>query len=366
MAGKIKKYFASGNTARGFYSLYESNLQGLDRLFILKGGPGTGKSSLIQKVGDDWNKNGYDVEFIHSSSNHESLDGVLIPALKVGIVDGTAPQIIEPKAPGAVEEYINLGTAWDARTLKNQKGSILRLTGQISEWYRQADVKFKEALSLHDEWEKLYLNKMDTNRAERLTTKLVDMFFGKMRVNKLSDARHRFFGAATPHGSVDFVPNLTAEIPKRYFMKGRPELGKSAMLEKMAEAAIARGFDVEIYHCGFDPQNLDMLIFRELGICVFDSMAPHEYFPKRDGDEIIDMYELLIVPGTDEMYAEQIRNNFSAFHIKMAEATSHLVKVKQLNDELKSIYTAAMDFSIVDQIRERISAEIKELAESHL
>ena len=66
MAGKTKHYFAGGHTARGFYPLYESNLQGLDRIFILKGGPGTGKSTLIRTTGNNGKRkvtssNGYTV-----------------------------------------------------------------------------------------------------------------------------------------------------------------------------------------------------------------------------------------------------------------------------------------------------------------
>ncbi|WP_430871687.1 hypothetical protein, partial [Escherichia coli] len=112
MSGKILNFFAGGNTARGFYSLYDSSLQGLSRLFILKGGPGTGKSSLMKKIGNEWREKGYDVQFLHCSSDNKSIDGVLIPKLNAGIVDGTAPHVIEPKAPGAVEEYVNLGEAW--------------------------------------------------------------------------------------------------------------------------------------------------------------------------------------------------------------------------------------------------------------
>ena len=72
------------------------------------------------------------------------------------------------------------------------------------------------------------------------------------------------------------------------------------MLKQIAAAGELHGFDLEIYHCGFDPHSLDMIIIRELGLAIFDSTAPHEYFPSRDGDEIIDMYGLLIAEGTDE------------------------------------------------------------------
>lgn len=362
MAGKIKNYFAGGNTARGFHNLYDSNLQGLDRLFILKGGPGTGKSSLMKKIGQEWVEKGYDIELLHCSSDNNSIDGVIIPALKVGIVDGTAPHVIEPKAPGAVEEYINLGEAWDAKVLSTQKNTIKKLTNQISEAFATAYATFKEALEIHDDWEKIYINSMNFQKADQLTKKLIETFFGKMRLSKQADVRHRFLGAATPKGPVDFVPNLTEDIQKRYFIKGRPGSGKSTMLKKLAAAAEERGVDVEIYHCGFDPHSLDMCIFRELGIAIFDSTAPHEYFPSRDGDEIIDMYEILIEQGTDEIFADFISKISTKYRNKMTEATSWLAKAKKLHDELEAIYISAMDFTVVEKIQTKIAAEINALA----
>lgn len=364
MAGKIRNYFAGGNTARGFHNLYDSNLQGLDRIYILKGGPGTGKSSLMKKIGHEWVGKGFNIEFLHCSSDNDSIDGVLIPALKVGIVDGTAPHVIEPKAPGAVEEYINLGEAWNARVLSSQKKIIQKLTNDIHASFQKAYATFKEALEIHDDWEKIYINSMNFKKADQLTNKLIETFFGKMRLNKTPDVRHRFLGAATPKGAVDYVPNLTEEISKRYFIKGRPGSGKSTMLKKLAAAGEERGIDVEIYHCGFDPYSLDMVIFRELGIAIFDSTAPHEYFPSRDGDEIIDMYEILIEPGTDDLFADIISKIAVQYRNKMNEATSYLAKAKALHDELEEIYVAAMDFSVVEKIQAKIVSEINELATS--
>lgn len=361
VAGKIKNYYAGGNTARGFHSLYDSNLQGLERLFILKGGPGTGKSTLMKNIGNEWKEKGYEIEFLHCSSDNNSIDGVIIPALKVGIVDGTAPHVIEPKTPGAVEEYINLGAAWDAKALVGEKKNIQRLTNQISASFNLAYSTFKQALDVHDDWEKIYIENMDFEKADQLTNKLIQSFFGKLKINKQSDIRHRFLGAATPKGAVDFVPNLTEDIEKRYFIKGRPGSGKSTMLKKLAAAAEERGIDAEVYHCGFDPNSLDMVIFRELGIAIFDSTAPHEYFPDRDSDEIIDMYELLITPGTDEAYEDKIKPIAESYKGKMKEAISYLARAKELHDHLEGIYVPAMNFAVVDHIQEKISEEIREL-----
>jgi hypothetical protein len=363
VAGKIRNYYAGGNTARGFHNLYQSNLEGLDRLFILKGGPGTGKSSMMKKIGEEWLGKGYDIELLHCSSDNNSIDGVIIRELGVGIVDGTAPHVIEPTAPGAVEEYVNLGEAWDSGKLGEAKGNIVKLTGKISESFQTAYSTFAEALRVHDEWEKIYINSMDFEKADQLTASLIDRFFGKIKLNKAADVRHRFLGAATPQGAVDFVPNLTEDLTKRYFIKGRPGSGKSTMLKKLAAAAEDRGFDVEVYHCGFDPNSLDMVIVRELGFAIFDSTAPHEYFPNSDRDEIIDMYEELIAPGTDEIFAADIEEIAGRYKGKMQEAISYLATAKSLHDELEEIYVGAMDFEVVNGIQEKISAEIGRLAE---
>jgi Cdc6-like AAA superfamily ATPase len=363
VAGKVLNYYAGGNTARGFHNLFESNLQNLNRLFILKGGPGTGKSSLMKKVGEEWLQKGYGIEYIHCSSDNDSIDGVIIPALKAGIVDGTAPHVIEPKVPGAVENYINLGEAWDANVLAGQKAEIKELTNNISKAFASAYAVFNEALKVHDEWEKIYIDNMDFEKANKLTNTLLEDFFGNIVLNKKSVVKHRFLGAATPKGAVNFVQNLTEDVPKRYFIKGRPGSGKSTLLKKIAAKAEETGFDAEVYHCGFDPNSLDMVIIRELGICIFDSTAPHEFFPSREGDEIVDMYQSIIEPNTDEIFADKIEMLSKEYRFKMKEATSYLKLAKSLHDELEKIYVQAMDFSIVDRLTEKITDEFKRLAE---
>ncbi|PLS18413.1 hypothetical protein CVD28_07030 [Bacillus sp. M6-12] len=362
MSGKIKHYYAGGNTSRGFYSLYDSNLQGLEKIFILKGGPGTGKSTLMRTIGLEWRDKGFDIEFMHCSSDNHSIDGVIIPKLKIGIVDGTAPHVIEPHAPGAIEEYVNLGAAWDADQLALKKDEICQYTSKISSEFASAYSAFAAALRIHDDWEKIYIENMDFVKADQLGEKLLKELFGEIALNKKADVRHRFLGAATPQGACDFVPNLTEGLNKRYFIKGRAGTGKSTILKKVAAQAELRGFDSEIYHCGFDPHSLDMVIVRELGIAIFDSTAPHEYFPSREGDEIIDVYNAAVTPGTDEKYAEEIKNISSNYAAKMKEGTAFLAKAKALHDELEEIYKAAMDFSKVTEIRDEIKGKIEKLA----
>lgn len=358
--GKALHYFAGGNTSRGFFSLYESNFAGLEKVFILKGGPGTGKSTLMKKIATNWQEKGQDVEYIHCSSDPDSLDGIVVPAFKIGIVDGTEPHVVEPKAPGAIEEYVNLGEAWNSQKLSTEKADIIRLMAERKEAYNQAYKAYADALAVHDEWEDIYIANMDFEKLNELTKKLKSIFFGDIFLNKKADVRHRFLGAATPIGAVDYVPNLTEGIRKRYFLKGRPGSGKSTLLKKIAAAAENRGFDVEIYHCGFDPNSLDMVILRELGMAIFDSTAPHEYFPTQEGDEIIDLYKVAILPGTDEIYSDQIKDISTRYRNKMNEGTTYLALAKQLHDELEVIYREAIDFAIINDIQKDMEATMME------
>ncbi|SEN44860.1 hypothetical protein SAMN05192533_11382 [Mesobacillus persicus] len=361
--GKVLNYYAGGNTARGFYSLYESNLEGLSRLFILKGGPGTGKSSLMKKLGKEWNEKGYDIEYLHCSSDNDSIDGLIIRSLGFGIVDGTAPHVIEPSLPGAVEEYINLGVAWDSAKLQAKKAEIEKISTEMKAAFSGAYALFGEALHVHDEWEKIYIENMDFDKANELTEKLLGDLFGDKRVNKEADVRHRYLGAATPKGAVDFVPNLTQGLAVRYLIKGRPGSGKSTMLKKIAAEAERRGFDTEVYHCGFDPHSLDMIIVRELGFAIFDSTAPHEYFPERVNDRVVDLYGTIIAPDTDDRYATEIKDVSARYKDYMNHAIASLATAKSLHDDLEQIYIDAMDYKKIDEITAELNEEIHKLAE---
>ncbi|OAB39814.1 PRK06851 family protein [Paenibacillus glacialis] len=362
MSGTIRNFYVGGNTAHGFTSFMDSSLQGLDRIFILQGAPGTGKSELIRTIGDHMASTGYDIWLLHCASDNAGLDGMIVPQLKVGIIVGTAPYEIESlRLPETDLKYINLDEACDTNQLIIQKLEIENLNEQIAKAYQDAYDGYAEALRIHDEWETVYIANMDFQAADELTKEYIDTLYGERKLEKRSRVDHRFLGAATPKGAVDCVPNLTEGL-KRFLIKGRPGSGKSTMLKKLAAVAIERGFDVEIYHCGFDPNSLDMIIVRDLEFAIFDSTAPHEYFPEFATDEIVDMYTRCIKPGTDEEHAEAFTHIKERYTVQMKQSTQYLAEVKSLQDELKKIYTQSIDFSRVDRLKDGIQQEISQIA----
>ena len=121
------QYFLGANSPSGFYSLYDHLLppERASRFYILKGGPGCGKSTLMRKVARRAEEAGETVEYTLCSGDPDSLDAILLPRLGVAIVDGTAPHVVEPKYPGAVEEYVNLGRAYQREGLQEVKGELM-------------------------------------------------------------------------------------------------------------------------------------------------------------------------------------------------------------------------------------------------
>ena len=92
------QYFLGANSPTGFYSLYDCLIspQEARAVYILKGGPGCGKSTLMRKVGTWAEEAGLETEYILCSGDPDSLDAVILPGRDVAIVDGTAPHVVVP------------------------------------------------------------------------------------------------------------------------------------------------------------------------------------------------------------------------------------------------------------------------------
>lgn len=337
MSAKFLNYYASANTARGFVTYFEDNLIGIDKIFILKGGSDDIKSLLMVDIAINWFIKGYDVELIHSASDEEEVEAVIIPALGMAVVNGDVQHIEQTRSCSSAGEVVELKPDETSRGPATPEELIASLIKNVQELYKMAYKQLQSALRIHDGWEKIYLDNVDFGKLDEIADAAIKNFLSDMSMKKEGIVRNRFLGGATAKGAVDFVMDLTRDLGKRYFLKGRPGSGKSTLLRKIADAAQKRGFDVEVYHCALDPQSLDMVIIRELDIAVLDSTSPHEYFPSRDGDELIDLYRLAIAPGTDEKYRDELESIIGKYKEAISSGVSFLAKAKELQNQIKTI-----------------------------
>ena len=98
---KPQMFFLGANSPKGFVSLFEQldPQNGPWHTFIIKGGPGTGKSSFLKRIAAYFGPQCPNMEVIPCSSDPDSLDAVILPEYRVALADGTAPHVLEPDAP---------------------------------------------------------------------------------------------------------------------------------------------------------------------------------------------------------------------------------------------------------------------------
>ena len=136
-----KKYFPGANTGRGFIGHFESIVPPWEKphyTYILKGGPGVGKNTLMKKVSCLARANGYTVEEFRCASDPESLDAVRIPNKGIVLLDGTAPHTIDPDIPGIEGEILNLGHFLHREAFARRRGELQLLLSENRAHYNAA------------------------------------------------------------------------------------------------------------------------------------------------------------------------------------------------------------------------------------
>lgn len=251
------KYYASANSCKGYVSFLEENIADCSTISVAKG-------------------------------TDKYIRGKIFEGLK----DDCTQLILKP---GCDDDFEAIKTKDHAVVFKLEKTD--------DRMYKHLE----NAKKIHDDWEQIYISAMDFEKADNLAEKASNKLIGKNRGCGTGKNINRFFGSMLKNGSVNFIDNLTEGFKTRIFIKGRPGSGKSTLLKNVRRNALEAGFDTETYLCSFDPGSLDMVVIRRLSVCIFDSTPPHEMFPTRDGDEILDVYEKAIIPGTDEANANLLK-----------------------------------------------------------
>lgn len=323
-------YFTHSNIPRAV-SYYGSNFASLEHTVRLSGYPRMALEEIFSSIALQAKVKDTPLHYIHHCLDN-SIQGMILPEFSSGIFSFDVYDT----------EVMNYTALLNA-------AQIDKIQSHLSEARRLVT----KARLIHDEQEKIYGAHMNFSAANRLTEDTLHLLLDGQKSTHTGSQVHRFFGAATIDGNINYVPEVTETIPNRYYMKGRPGTGKSTFLRKIADAAAQQGFDVEIYHCALDPDSLDLVAVRELGFCLFDSTSPHEYFPTRTGDRIIDIYQTCVTPGTDEKYQTELEKLQSTYKTLVSSAVTQLQLAKAARDEWNDMLPQ-VDMTTVEKRKNQI------------
>jgi len=360
MEGKIRHMFPGGNTPKGFYSFYSYILtqEEARRIFVIKGGPGVGKSAFMKKTALELADRGYDIEFMHCSSDNESLDGIVVPKLGIAMIDGTAPHVVDPKNPGAVDEIINLGEYWREEGLRADKDAILKVNKEVGRLFARAYRYINAAASVYEDNAVINGLAMDFARLNVEAASLMEAFFGAgVAAEKEGNERRLFASAFTPKGMQNHLDTiLTGKI---YKIKGGAGTGTERLLEKIKTGAAERGFCVEAYYCPLNPSKLEHLVIPEKGISFTTENKYHnvekEAFAKIDLNAYLDKAIL-------KDYSAVIDYNEITFEAILQQGLNTIAQAKALHDNMETYYIPNMDFDAVQRCWESTMTRILDYA----
>lgn len=351
MKGKIIDYFPGGNTSRGFYSFYRYILgqEEARRIICIKGGPGTGKSSLMKKLAAFFNEKGYDIEFHHCSSDNNSLDGVVIKGLNVAILDGTSPHVVDPVNPGAVDEILNMGDYWNEGGFKKVRKNIIDTNKEVGKTFRRAYRFIGAAKSVHDDWSNFNSEALNPAKLSKLKDELKDKIFTDSKGGYGSD-RHLFITAFTPAGIVTYIDKALEEYKNVYVLNGGPGTGKTEVLDFLSKEALKKGYDVQFFHDPLIPERIEHVFIPELSTAIVTSNEINN--KKLEGHQTY--MDNLLNSHILNKNREEIKEVSEVFYTLLNKGLKIIASAKALHDQMETYYIPNMDFDKLNKLTDRM------------
>ncbi len=347
-------FFLGANSKHGFHSLYNEliDLESSETVYILKGGPGSGKSSLMRRIMNKAVAKGEPVEQIYCSSDPDSLDAIILPQLKKAVVDGTAPHVVEPHYPIAVEQYVNLGNFADSASIKEKKKEIIAIKENYSKYFEHVYRLTSSAATIQNEIFDIALAGVSLSRIRRRAQGIISR-----EIHGRGSGKHtqrRFLSAISPKGFISLLDGIECTMSRIFVIEDN--FGLSHLLLAPILVAIEHA-NFPCYACmsPLHPDLLEHLIIPELSLAFFTSDKVHpvsfEHYRRVRLDTMID--------------PEALRANKQkiAFFRKLSAsmidgACSILRDAKSVHDELEELYNPHIDFDALYKYADSLAEEI--------
>lgn len=331
----MKHFFPANNTSKGFVNYFDGITppwENVNRMYILKGGPGVGKNTFMHKLEERALEKGYHLEYYHCASDCESLDALKVCEPGIIMVDGTAPHIIDPVFPGAVDNILNLGTYLNEKALGKQAGEIKSYQKQNSSCYRKAFAYLKAAGTLAEHTDFIYNSAIDTTDLYALVKKYMGAV-GKGS-KQYGQTRKLFAGAYSPQGYVNYISTI-AEQMKILRLTG-PSAAASRFMEIVIQLCGYEGLDCELFADSLLPEKLEHVIVPELNLCITTDTDTIE-----ETGTVIALNDIVEKKLIDE---QAIAFNEEQSRRLTDAAVNSLKQAKSVHDKLEAIYKNNMDF----------------------
>ena len=347
----MNKYFAASNSAQGFYSYYNECFGDADKLYIIKGGPGTGKSGFMKRCGVYASGKGYKVEYFYCSSDPDSLDGVIIykGSRKIAIIDGTSPHSCDLVYPGVRDNIINLGDSWDECELDKSREEIFSLSEKKTEAYRVTYNALRSCGNLLTVADACIGKFLCRDKLEATAMKLVE----KINPSGNRKSQVRLVDSVSMKGRVRF-DTFERKAGKCVIIGDTYGTGH-AMLYGIKRALDKCGGDYFVSYDPVCPTRINGIFEISRGVSFL--LSDSRIVLSDDGKiHYVNMKRFINKDAT--CMREELKYTMSLYKSCMELAVKHLEEASKHHFSLEEIYKRAMDFSSVNRKIEDFCAKV--------
>ena len=252
--------------------------------------------------------------------------------------------MVEPKYPGVVESYVNIGDCYDKKALGDVRAEILSCMGGYPACYQRAYRCLGAAEEIAEDVRSIVI-------APQVEAKIAKRSKGILsrEIKKTGEGagqvKQRFLSAVTHRGllvefdTVDKLCKRVYELADSYGLA-------HVMLTHLLSGAVAAGHDAVACVSPMAPDRLEHLLLPGLSLA----------FEKRPYRRI----RLDAMADAEAVRRNKARLRFSR-KVSAAlteEAVDSLAQAKAMHDELEALYNPYVDFDRVGRMADRIAGEI--------
>lgn len=263
--------------------------------------------------------------------------------------------MVEPKYPGVVERYVNMGDCYNKEALFPLRREITDCMAGYKGCYQRAYRCLGAAAEIMEDQRSALLTEALSQKLAKRARGILTREVPRRKGELPGKVKQRFLGAITHRGPMTLYHTALAQCGRVYALTDSYGLAHELLIHLLSGVTTS-GYDVVACPDPMAPDRLAHLLIPQLDLAFLtDSSAlPREMTPYR-------RVRLDVMADANILRHSRPRLRF-ARKVSAAlteEAVASLAQAKAMHDDLEAIYNPHVDFDLAEQIARNIWGEIQ-------
>ena len=272
----------------------------------------------------------------------------------------TPAHVVEPKYPGVVEHYLNLGDCYDRSALAPLRKEIMGCMSGYKDCYQRAYRCLEASAQIAADMRASLVTPAVKAAAARRAKGILSRELKKLGGGPGTVTR-RFLSGVTHQGQLCLFETADALCKRIYELSDTYGLGH-LILTPLLEGAVAAGYDVIACPSPMDPSRLEHLLIPALSLA-FITSAPALPYAKHPYRRI--RMDAMADETALRLGKARLRFSRKVSAALIAEAVESLAEAKVMHDQLEALYNPYVDFDQVTAAADRTADELSALSQPH-